>query len=202
MKNIPSSASIDVSETPNPQAMYFSFPCKLTEEHTHFDFPCATTAAFSPLPKALFASFPMLSGVFISGNRLTLSIQSEENWKMLISDVQAFLLDYFHKGASLTLVSSADHSTSSPAISKEEQVIRETIESTLTEYIRPAIARDGGAVSLVSYKDGCVELELKGACRGCPSSTYTLKAGIERLLMSMIPEVRVVEAIETDSSER
>ena len=176
--------------------MYFSFPCKLTEEPTHFEFPSPSSAASSPLPKALFETFPVLDSVFISGHMLTLNVKLNTNWEELIPDIQKFLLDYFHTEASLALVSVGDQPKTSPMLNKEGQTISKTIESTLEEYIQPALARDGGSVSFISYKDGHVQLQLKGACRGCPSSTYTLKAGIERLLMNMIPEVQTVEAID------
>ena len=81
-----------------------------------------------------------------------------------------------------------------PTLESDESDIEKRIKEILDEYVKPAVEQDGGAISYASFKDGVVKVNLQGACSGCPSSLVTLKAGIENLLIRMIPEVKEVEA--------
>ena len=135
--------------------------------------------------------------MFVMQNFLTLTKNPSADWHELAPKVQSFLKTYLEKERSL------DFSGSIGALNQETSStdsnipsIPERIAKILDEYVKPAVARDGGAIAFASYEAGLVKVRLRGACSGCPSATITLKSGIERLLKSMIPEVEAVEAIE------
>ena len=189
--------------TPNPSAMKFVANKILLENSAPLEFFSAKEANSSPLAAELF-KFPFVKSVFISANYITLFKDEKLEWDDIIFELREFLRAYISEGKAVMseVGASADAKASAPV--KEEstsQVIDHTVPQTETEkkiigvleqYVMPAVEQDGGMIVFRSYKEGVVSLLMRGACSGCPSSTVTLKAGIEALLKKFVPEVTEV----------
>jgi len=193
---------IYAESTPNPAAMKFVANRLLVENNATVEYTDAPQAKASPLATKLF-SFPFVKGIFMTANFITLTKNDSINWEDVIHELREFIQNY------LSDENPVFSSTPQQTQSKEQTEIAHNIPTMhsepssdvefriieiLEEYIRPAVEQDGGAIYFQSLKDGVVTVALKGACSGCPSSTITLKAGIEGLLKRMIPEVREVVA--------
>ena len=187
---------VRVVSTPNPQAIKFFLPHMLSTGGLYHDFDRAGLDQAPPLPKALLETFKALTNVFVMQNFLTLTKTNETDWQTLVPQVQSFLIDYLDADKSLEITSDTASNTASSTTQAETPTITQRIIKVLDEYVKPAVARDGGVIVFDSYEAGLVKVRLKGACSGCPSATLTLKGGIERLLKSMLPEIEAVEAIE------
>lgn len=191
--------SIYAESTPNPAAMKFVSNRALIEG-APIDFTSKEQTKPSPLATKLF-TFPFVTGVFIASNFITISKSKNVEWFDIQSDLREFLQDYLSQGQA---VLSAKVVTEKAAIVGDSEVIGEKptnetdikIAQILDEYIRPAVESDGGAITFKSFKNGTVTVVLQGSCSGCPSSTFTLKAGIEGLLKRLVPEVNEVVAEE------
>lgn len=171
--------------TPNPESMKFVTSRNLIPNDSR-DFRNAESTAGHPLPEALFA-LPFVKGVFIMNNFISITKNSDYEWFDLVPDLRNFVIEWLQEGkeivgkpVTLTL--------------EQETEIETKIRQLLEDHVRPAVEMDGGAIDFKSFKDGVVTVEMKGSCSGCPSSTMTLKAGIENLLKRMVPEVQAVEA--------
>ncbi len=193
--NIP--VSIYTESTPNPETMRFVTD-KILLHNISADFPDEAIAKESPLATELFG-FPFVKGVFIMNNFVTVTKQPDADWHEIILILKEFISDYITEGKDIFTKSFKPALTHLPSkvahsdISDEAELINE-IKEILENQIKPAIARDGGAIQFKSYHKGKVAVKLHGACNGCPSSTITLKAGIERILRKEIPEVEQVVA--------
>ncbi|MCG8476347.1 MAG: NifU family protein [Cytophagales bacterium] len=177
--------------SPNPNTLKFVANFMLTEDGVSYEFRNPEEAQASPLAAEIFA-FPFVEGVFISSNFITVSKNASTEWL----DVQAEIKDLitsFLKEKRQVIDPEAIASTQKACADDSESVSK--IKTILDEYIRPAVEQDGGAITFHSFEQGVVKVVLQGACSGCPSSTITLKAGIETLLKRMLPEVESVEAI-------
>ncbi len=171
--------------TPNPATMKFLVNKLLI--NGSLDFPDREKAQASPFARELF-KFNFVGGVFFASNFVTVTKTQEVEWE----DIEGLLKD-FVKGAVESELKVQE------VITDEEVVFEGTeteikIQQILHDYVRPAVEQDGGAISYKSFEEGIVTVELRGSCSGCPSSTFTLKAGIEGLLKRMIPEVQEVVA--------
>lgn len=176
---------------PNPNSLKFVTNYMLVPEGESFDFPDMASAEDSPLAKELF-SFVYVSRVFFMSNFVTVTKKEGIDWIEIQDELKAFIKAYLETGKPVVTKTAAVPATPSHESDPEvNQKIREILE----EYIRPAVEQDGGAISFHSFEDGVVKVILQGACSGCPSSTVTLKAGIENLLKKLIPEVQSVESI-------
>lgn len=194
--------------TPNPSAMKFVSNKILLENSLPLEFLSSVDAKISPLATALFR-FPFIKSVFISGNYITLFKTDVVAWEDITLELREFLREYLSSGAKI--LSSPVYPVSDSPIpvmetekarnAETEQTvdhnipqseIEQKIVDTLEQYVRPAVEQDGGMILFRSFKDGIVRLTLRGACSGCPSSTVTLKAGIEGILKKFIPEVKEV----------
>lgn len=191
--------------TPNPSTMKFVANHLLSKYGRVFEFKNEDSAAPSPLAQQLF-SFPFVTGVFIAQNFITVSKMDGVEWEDIMLEMREYLSDYLNAGQPILrddikpesveeiseiAVGQTDHK-------KAEGPIEEKIVEILDEYVRPAVEGDGGAIHFKSYNDGKLSVVLKGACSGCPSSTVTLKAGIQSLFDRMLPEVKEVIAEEGD----
>ncbi|WP_353182434.1 NifU family protein [Parapedobacter lycopersici] len=171
--------------TPNPATMKFLVNKLLI--NGSLDFPDREKANASPFARELF-KFNFVNGVFFASNFVTITKTDDAEWE----DIEAILKD-FVKGA-------VEAELKVQEIEKDENVNFEgteteiKIQQILHDYVRPAVEQDGGAISYKSFAEGTVVVELRGSCSGCPSSTITLKAGIEGLLKRMVPEVQEVVA--------
>jgi len=183
--------------SPNPNSMKFVLNFELAPDGLSFDYPTHASALeegrISPLAADLF-QFPFVQRVFIASNFITLTKEESTPWEDVLPDVKAFLKIYFEEEQPVF-----DQSTISKhtvVVSANESETIQKIKAVLDQYVRPAVESDGGAINFHSFneEDGKVKVLLQGSCSGCPSSTLTLKAGIENLLTRMVPEVREVVA--------
>lgn len=180
---------IYLEANPNPNSMKFVLNFMLLEDGDSIDFPNLDAAENSPLAQEIFG-IPGVERVFYMSNFITVTKQADIEWLELQEKVKAVIKAYFEAGKSLM----AKDFSFGNAISENDTEIEKKIKTILDEYIRPAVEQDGGAISFHSFDEGKVKVLLQGSCSGCPSSTITLKAGIENLLKRMVPEVTEVVA--------
>lgn len=189
--SVPEPLKIRADDTPNPLSNKFSINRTLLNGAGR-DFPDRMNAELSPLATDLFY-IPGISGVYIGSNFVTVTILPENSWWSMRPLVEQTLESFIQRGAS-ALASNAGlppENVGSRIYSNEELGILKILE----EEIRPAVAMDGGDVTLVSYENSIVKLHLRGACHSCPSSTVTLKHGIESRLKQTYPDIKSVEAV-------
>lgn len=193
--------AIYAESTPNPTTMKFVSNRYLIVDGQQYEFSLEDELSNSPLAAKLL-NLPFISNVFIASNFVAVTKTEIIDWEDVIHQLRDLLSEYLNNGGKIVLESSADSPTESTAKTnggKAEVNFSETekkVADILDEYIRPAVEGDGGAIELHSCDEGKVKVILKGACSGCPSSTMTLKNGIESMLKEMLPgEVREVEAI-------
>ena len=187
--------SIYTEMTPNPETMKF-VANKLLYPGKSIDFADESTAKPSPLAQQLF-SFPFIKSVFIASNFITLTKTAEtEDWQDIVPTIRQFLKEYLEEGKPVVneeeIEAMKQPSRNMPAADDDDVVKR--IKELLENYVKPAVEMDGGAIQFKSYENGVVNLTMQGSCSGCPSSTITLKAGIEGMMKRMIPEVKEVVA--------
>ena len=196
-KNIKKSPiTIYAESTPNPSAMKFVANIKLTEQSISFE--SIDEAIDAPLVKALF-NFSFVREVFLDENYISISKHDGTEWEEIVMDLRSFIKSYLENekiilGSSFLKGEKKVTSVSSDSLNKTEQEIIKVLD----EYVKPAVASDGGNIIFDSYnkKEKLVKVLLQGACSGCPSSTFTLKNGIENILKEMLPgKVNLVEAV-------
>jgi len=187
---------IRTEQTPNPATRKFLPDVVVMKAGTR-DFADAASADASPLAKALFDS-GLVEGVFYGRDFVSVTVAPGISWTDLEPLVLETLLDHFVSGAPLFLPGTAGeiHVAASdfeedPADAEIIDQIKELIETR----VRPAVAQDGGDIIYKGYREGHLYLSMHGACSGCPSSTVTLKRGIESLIRHYVPEVESVEAV-------
>lgn len=180
--------------TPNPAAMKFVVNRYLLEEGS-VEYTSKDQAKNCPLAMQLFG-FSGISGVFITTNFVTLTKNSDVDWYETMGIFREFIKSYLESGQ--PVFTGPVEQIADPEIdrTKTASAIETKIIETLDEYVKPAVEQDGGAIHFKSFSDGIVTLVMKGSCSGCPSSTQTLKGGIEKLLKSLVPEVNEVVAEE------
>jgi NFU1 iron-sulfur cluster scaffold homolog, mitochondrial len=179
--------NIYAEETPNPETMKFVFNKMILPEDA-MDFPTREKAQASPLAKSLF-EFSFVNGVFIMNNFVTITRLPGTEWHDVIPIVKEFLKAYVEADEPIVFQRTIPHKYEGA----DNLVVAQIID-ILDTYIKPAVETDGGMISFKSFNEGVVTVELKGSCSGCPSSTVTLKRGIEGMLTKMIPEVKEVVA--------
>ena len=172
--------------TPNPMTM------KLISDRTVLetgsaDFPSVQSAAGSPLAEKLF-QIPGVAGVYVGRDFVTITKNDLSAWNNIVELAIDGLRSHLASGEPAVGESQTAHGADD---NETAQRVREILDNE----IRPAVAMDGGDITFVDYKDGVVRLSMRGACAGCPSSTMTLKMGIERRLQEEIPEIEAVEAV-------
>lgn len=187
--------SIYTEMTPNPETMKF-VANKLLYPGKSADFQDEESASASPLAMQLFA-FPFVQAVFIASNFVTITKTDDtEDWYDVIPAIKQFLKEYLEEGREVIneeKLSTRKQESSNIVLHDDDDVVKR-IKELLENYVKPAVEMDGGAIQFISYEDGVVNLEMQGACSGCPSSMITLKAGIEGMMKRMIPEVKEVIA--------
>ncbi|MBW3097660.1 NifU family protein [Pseudohoeflea coraliihabitans] len=190
---------IQTEATPNPATLKF-LPGKVVMADGTAEFRDADEAAtVSPLAAKLFA-IPGITGVFYGYDFITVSKNSDEedapDWQHLKPAILGAIMEHFMSGAPVLSESGSDNRLPDEEFFDDaDGTIVATIKELLDTRVRPAVAQDGGDITFRGFKDGKVYLYMKGACAGCPSSTATLKHGIQNLLRHFIPEVREVEAV-------
>jgi len=178
-----------LESNPNPNSLKFIVNFMLFPEGESYDFADAKVAKKSPLAMELFER-PEVARVFFMSNFITITKKEELEWDDIRDDLKVFVKEYLENDKPLLDEEETDQVEE--ALNDSEEVTK--IKSILDEYIKPAVESDGGAIIFDSFEKGVVKVQLQGSCSGCPSSTLTLKAGIENLLKSMMPEVVGVEA--------
>ena len=188
--------SIYAESTPNPAVMKFVSNRILVAEN--MEILTMESAKQIPLTTAIF-NFPFVKGIFISGNFIAITKNAEAKWDDIAMQLRVFITDFLNKeGLEIIeekIVKEAEQKIEKQVVNFSE--MEKKIAAILEEYIRPAVESDGGFISLKSFKDGVVSVVLKGACSGCPSSSLTLKQGIEGLLTQRFPnQIKEVVAYE------
>ncbi len=194
--NVP--VTIYAEMTPNPASMKFVANKHILIDATVNFFSQAEAKGYSPLAEELF-NFPFVKGVFISANFVTITKMETLSWDFVLMDLREFLKEWLTEGKDVLIKMPEPKPVENSKVDMPKKVYApsefdQAIVDLLDEYIRPAVEGDGGAIDFRSYEDGVVTVLLKGSCAGCPSSTATLKGGIEMLLKQYIPEVTSVVA--------
>jgi Fe-S cluster biogenesis protein NfuA len=183
---------IETEGTPNPATLKF-LPGRDVMGLSTADFASAGTAARSPLATALFA-LPGVARVFLGGDFITVTKTDELTWQTLKPQVLSVIMEHFVAGHP---VIEGDHDDfGEEDIDPADREVVEQIKELIDTRVRPAVAGDGGDIVFRGFRDGIVRLHMQGACSGCPSSTATLKHGIENMLRHYVPEVVAVEQVE------
>lgn len=182
---------IQTEATPNPATLKF-LPGRVVMEEGTFEARDAVEAERSPLAKALL-ELPGVTGVFFAGDFISVT-KDEADWQHLRPAVLGVVTEFFLSGAPV-LEGGAQGSTGEFFEEKDSETV-EAIKELIETRVRPAVAGDGGDIVFRGFRDGIVYLKMKGACSGCPSSTATLRHGIQNLLKHFLPEVESVEAVE------
>jgi NFU1 iron-sulfur cluster scaffold homolog, mitochondrial len=181
---------IYMEANPNPNSLKFVVNFMLTDEGVSFDYPDQSSTESSPLAYELF-NFAAVERVFITSNFVTVTKKEETEWMEIQDIVRNHIKNYLETGKSAVVRAAFEKD---PLFDENDSEVVKKIKGILDEYIRPAVEQDGGAIVFHSFNDGIVKVLLQGSCSGCPSSTVTLKAGIQNLLTRMLPEVKEVQA--------
>lgn len=179
---------IQTEATPNPATLKF-LPGRIVMPSGTADFPNAESAARSPLAQSLFA-IDGVSGVFFGSDFVTVTKGGDQEWHVMKPAVLGAIMEHFTAGKPIMLETAA-----AAAADGEDSDIVAQIKELLDTRVRPAVAQDGGDIVFHSFEEGVVFLHMQGSCSGCPSSTMTLKSGIENMLRHYIPEVVEVRAV-------
>ena len=178
---------IQTEDTPNPSTLKF-IPGQIVMPTGTADFRTADTAGRSPLARALFG-VGGVDGVFLGSDFVSVTKAADAEWFSVKPAVLAAIMDHYTSGLPTV------EETEAVAAGEPDSEIVLQIKEILETRVRPAVAQDGGDIVFHDFDDGVVYLEMHGSCSGCPSSTATLKAGIENMLRYYIPEVREVRAV-------
>lgn len=182
---------IQTEATPNPATLKF-LPGKTVLGDGTREFRSADEAGASPLASALFG-IPGVTGVFFGSDFVTVTKTSGE-WQHLKPAILGAIMEHYLSGAPIVAEDAAAEITGEEFFAPEDAETVATIKELLETRIRPAVAGDGGDITFRGFREGVVYLTMKGACSGCPSSTATLKHGIQNLLRHFLPDVQSVEA--------
>jgi NFU1 iron-sulfur cluster scaffold homolog, mitochondrial len=180
---------IQTEETPNPDAIKFLPGSTVSPERPEHFNNIENAAKRSNFAVKLF-KISGVAQVFFGSDFITITKDKNKDWSILKPEILMTIMDHIVAGFPI-FDQDVTESLRSQDLSEIEKQIMEIIETK----VRPSVAMDGGDIVYVGFEDGIVKLELRGACSGCPSSTYTLKNGIESMLKHFIPEVKAVEAV-------
>ncbi|MCC5956124.1 MAG: NifU family protein [Natronohydrobacter sp.] len=181
---------IQTESTPNPATLKF-LPGQDVLGLGTADFPNADAAASSPLARRLF-QVAGVTGVFLGSDFITVTKTDDAEWQHLKPEILGAIMEHFQSGArAIEGEAEAGHADHHGPDAEIVGQIKELLDSR----VRPAVAQDGGDITFHGFDRGVVYLHMKGACAGCPSSTMTLKMGIENLLRHYIPEVTEVRPV-------
>lgn len=185
---------IQTETTPNPATLKF-LPGRPVMTAGTLDIRGAEGATQSPLAQALFA-LEGVSGVFFGADFISVT-KSDGDWQDLKPTVLGAIMEHFLSGAPLLTDEAgvAEHGDGEEFFDPDDAGTVETIKKLIESHVRPAVAKDGGDIKFRGFRDGTVFLAMKGSCSGCPSSTATLRHGIQNLLRHYVPDVRLVEQI-------
>jgi len=186
---------IQTEATPNPATLKF-LPGRDVLEGEPRDFRNAEAAAVSPLATGLFG-IPGVTGVFLGSDFISVT-KDDTNWAHIKPAILGVIMDHFLSGKPVIAEGGADEVDASDGdefFDSEDSETVEVIKELLATRVRPAVAMDGGDIIFKGFREGTVFLHMQGACSGCPSSTATLKSGIENLLRHFVPGVEAVQQV-------
>jgi Fe-S cluster biogenesis protein NfuA len=182
---------IQTEATPNPATLKF-LPGRTVLEDGTADFRSSAEAMQSPLALRLL-SIDGISGVFLGSDFISVTKGASE-WQHLKPAILGAIMEHYLSGAPVVESNGANDSAGTNYDPKDEETVK-TIRELLETRVRPAVANDGGDITFHGFRDGVVYLKMRGACAGCPSSTATLRHGIENLLRHFCPDVQEVQAV-------
>ena len=172
-------------KTPNPESMKF-VANRMILPNDSIDFRVKENLETCPMAEELF-KYDFVKGVFIMNNFVSITKNEDYDWFDIIPQLKKFVQEYLEAEKPIVVVKEK-------LSDEEETEVVTKIKQLLEDHVKPAVEMDGGAIDFKSFESGVVTVTMKGSCSGCPSSTLTLKAGIENLLKRMVPEVESVEA--------
>ncbi|MEI8136070.1 MAG: NifU family protein [Bacteroidota bacterium] len=188
---------IYVEETPNPSSVKFVANKLLLVSGATAEYKNVSETKDAPIAQKIF-QFPFVKSIFIASNFITITKNDGVIWEEIRDEVRVFITDYLNKGHAvinkLPQQQVPKDSTFKETVSINTQHmppsndVENKIIEVLEQYIRPAVESDGGQITFKELKDGIVTVQMRGSCSGCPSSTMTLKAGIEALLKRLLPD--------------
>ena len=181
---------IQTEATPNPATLKF-LPGTTVLERGTADFPDEGAAGRSPLAQRLFA-IEGVSGVFLGADFISVTKAGDKDWQVMKPLVLSAVMDHFTQGEPVLLDGGGD----TDDVTDEDDGPVTRIKELIDTRVRPAVMQDGGDIVFHGFENGVVYLRMQGACSGCPSSTATLKHGIENMLRYYVPEVTEVQAVE------
>jgi len=181
---------IQTEETPNPATLKF-LPGREVLNAGTADFPNPETGGSSPLASRLFA-IPEVAAVFFGADFITVTKTPDAEWQVMKPAILGAIMEHFTSGD--PVMREAAGPAHAAAAEGDDEVVSQIVE-LLDTRVRPAVAMDGGDIVFHGFEDGIVYLHMQGACAGCPSSSATLKMGIENMLRHYIPEVREVQPV-------
>ena len=181
---------IQTEETPNPNTLKFIPGVQVLKVGT-VEFKDKDSANISNLANLIFL-IDGVERVFLATEFVSVTKNNEINWEILKPLILTAIMDHYASGKE---VIEKNQNNINESIEEDSEVVKQ-IKELIDQRVRPAVAMDGGDISFCSFEDGVVTLQMKGACAGCPSSTATLKMGIENMLRHYIPEVVEVKAAE------
>lgn len=203
METTQSPYTVYAESTPNPNTMKFvSNKWLIINDKSYEILADQRVGGPSPLAEKLF-NFPFINGLFIAGNFVTVTKSDVIEWNDVVMELRDFITEYLNAEGMEVIrkellendEEEKEDNVESDPVAKMYSDFDKKIVAILDEYIKPAVEGDGGAIEFDSFENGVVKVILRGACSGCPSSTATLKGGIESLLKNMLPEVQEVVAI-------
>ncbi|KKB96589.1 Fe/S biogenesis protein NfuA [Candidatus Arcanobacter lacustris] len=181
---------IQTQTTPNPNALKF-LPGGEIKSGNPVSFNDKENCASSALAKLLL-SIENVREVFYGSDFITITKNEDGNWDLMKPEILVTIMDYLVAGREVFI---GDLNADSDVSNGEDSDIVTQIKEIIEHRVRPAVAADGGDIIFMSFEDGIVKVELRGSCAGCPSSTVTLKHGIENMLKHYVPEVLAVEEV-------
>ncbi|HRD82811.1 MAG: NifU family protein [Saprospiraceae bacterium] len=194
----PSPVMLYTEETPNPESLKFVTNKMLYRGTADFREE-ALAREWSPIASALF-DMPFVKGVYVTNNFVTVTKEMNYDWADIMLKIKEFIKNYVAEGGKIVHEGFAEAMAEIEAqldaaghnYSEEDAELVRRIRELIDTYVKPAVEMDGGNIEFKSFHNGIVTVILQGSCSGCPSSTVTLKAGIEGMLTRMIPEVKEV----------
>jgi len=177
--------------TPNPHAMKFVCDIRLLETDAFLEVNSAEEALkISPLANEIF-KFPFVRAVHIAPNFLTVLKNDDIAWEEIVVSLREMIRDFIMSGIPAVSSKTNEDNTQKKQLFTQPETTDETskrIEEILEQYVKPAVEKDGGSIRFRSFRNGVVKVAMGGACSGCPSTTVTLKNGVETLLKQMLPD--------------